>query len=161
MWMVYICYPFASPGPVFCLLLRVSSDYAQPITGQVTEVTCPVIGRAQPELAPSKRQKTGPVLGPPYDYPNGCEVILKDMGKAMSLFNLRMDVLSQDILKSRSREIRVYFFLNWTGIGLKFGRHIGSGAAEMSAKCQSDTIIITPNRAASRLHAFETSTLMI
>ena len=35
-----------SPGPVFCLLLRVSSDYAQPITGQVTEVTCPVIGRA-------------------------------------------------------------------------------------------------------------------
>ena len=27
---------------------------------QVTEVTCPVIGRAQPELTPSKRQKTGP-----------------------------------------------------------------------------------------------------
>ena len=34
-----------------------SSDYAQPITGQVTEVTHPVIDRAQPELAPSKRQK--------------------------------------------------------------------------------------------------------
>ena len=49
-----------SPGPVFCLLLGVSSDYAQPITGQVTEVTCPVIGQAQPELTPSKRQKTGP-----------------------------------------------------------------------------------------------------
>ena len=48
------------PGPVFSLLLRVSSDYAQPITGQVTEVTCPVIGRAQPELTPSKRQKMGP-----------------------------------------------------------------------------------------------------
>ena len=47
-------------GPVFCLLLRLSSDYAQPITGQVTEVTCPVIGRAQPELTPSKRQKMGP-----------------------------------------------------------------------------------------------------
>ena len=47
-------------GPVFCLLLGLSSDYAQPITGQVTEVTCPVIGRAQPELTPSKRQKTGP-----------------------------------------------------------------------------------------------------
>ena len=50
-----------------CTLLMVdfggqwqSSDYAQPITGQVTEVTCPVIGRAQPELTPSKRQKTGP-----------------------------------------------------------------------------------------------------
>ena len=50
-------------GPVFCLLLRVSSDYAQPITGQVTEVTCPVIGWAQPELTPSKRQKTGPDFG--------------------------------------------------------------------------------------------------
>ena len=40
------------PGPHFCLLLRVGSDYAQPITGQVTEVTCPVIGQAQPELTP-------------------------------------------------------------------------------------------------------------
>ena len=49
----------ASPGPVFCLLFRVNSGYAQPITGQVTEVTCPVIGWAQPELTPSKRQKTG------------------------------------------------------------------------------------------------------
>ena len=47
-------------GPIFCLLLSLSSDYAQPITGQVTEVTCPVIGRAQPELTPCKRQKTGP-----------------------------------------------------------------------------------------------------
>ena len=48
-------------GPVFCLLLWESSDYAQPITGQVTEVTCPVIGQAQHELStPSKRQKTGP-----------------------------------------------------------------------------------------------------
>ena len=46
--------------PVFCLLLWVSSDYAKPITGQVTEVTCPVIGRAEPELTLSKRQKTGP-----------------------------------------------------------------------------------------------------
>ena len=50
------------PGLVFCLLLEVSSDYAQPITGQVTEVTCPVIGRPQPELTSSKTQKTGPVL---------------------------------------------------------------------------------------------------
>ena len=48
------------PGPVFCLLLGVGSDYAQPITGQVTEVTCPVIGWAQPELTRSKRQKTDP-----------------------------------------------------------------------------------------------------
>ena len=47
----------ATSGPVFCLLLRVSSGYAQPITGQVTEVTCPVIGWAQPEITPSKRQE--------------------------------------------------------------------------------------------------------
>ena len=55
---VYWCI-YASPGSIFCLLLGVSSDYAQPITGQVTEVACPVIGRAQPELTQSKRQKTG------------------------------------------------------------------------------------------------------
>ena len=34
------------PGPIFCLLLWVSSGCAQPITGQVTSVTCPVIGWA-------------------------------------------------------------------------------------------------------------------
>ena len=47
-------------GPVFCHLLGVSSDDAHPITGQATEVTCPVIGRAQPELTHSKGQKTSP-----------------------------------------------------------------------------------------------------
>ena len=31
-------------GPVLCLLLRVSSGFARPITGQVTSVTWPVIG---------------------------------------------------------------------------------------------------------------------
>ena len=48
------------PGPVICLLLGVSPDYAQPITSQVTEVTCHVVGQAQPELAPSKMQNTNP-----------------------------------------------------------------------------------------------------
>ena len=47
-------------GPFCCLLLGVSSGYAQPTTWQVTEVACPVIGRAQPEPTPSKIQKTGP-----------------------------------------------------------------------------------------------------
>ena len=57
------------------------------------------------------------------------------------------DVLRQDLAKSRSREIRVQ-----TGyIALKFDRHLGSTAAEMPVKFQSDTIIITPNLAASRL----------
>ena len=65
-WIYTFCLPgnntanISWPGPVFWLLLGVSSDYAQPITGQVTEVTCPVIGRAQSELTPSKRQKTSP-----------------------------------------------------------------------------------------------------
>ena len=45
------------PGP-FSIFCPVRSDYAQPITGQVTEITCPVIGRAQHELTPSKGQKT-------------------------------------------------------------------------------------------------------
>ena len=54
-----------SPGAVFCLLPRVRWDDAQPITGQVTEVTCPVIGQAQLELTPSKRQKMGPHGGGP------------------------------------------------------------------------------------------------
>ena len=34
------------PGPVFCLLLGVSSGCARPITGQVTSITWPVIGWA-------------------------------------------------------------------------------------------------------------------
>ena len=50
-----------SPGPVFYILLGVSSDFAQPITGQVTEVTRHVIGSAQPELTLRKKQKMGPV----------------------------------------------------------------------------------------------------
>ena len=37
-------------GTVLFLLLGESSDYAQPITGQVTEVTCPVVGRSQSNL---------------------------------------------------------------------------------------------------------------
>ena len=59
-WLIIIEVMCHLPEPVFCLLLGVSSDYAQSVTGQVTEVTCPVIGRAQPELTPNKRQKTGP-----------------------------------------------------------------------------------------------------
>ena len=61
-WMSDDARIYTAPGPVFCLLLGVSSDYAQPITGRVTKVTCPVIGQAQPELTPIKRHKTGPEL---------------------------------------------------------------------------------------------------
>ena len=54
-----------SPGSVFCLLPGVTSGCARPITGQVTSVTWPVIGWAQPELTPSKKQKTAPDLTNP------------------------------------------------------------------------------------------------
>ena len=37
-------------------------------------------------------------------------------------------------------------------VALKFGRHLGSSAAEMPVKFQSDMTIITSNLAASRLH---------
>ena len=46
-----------APGPVFCLLLGVSSGTAGPITGKITSVTWPVNGQAEPELTQSKRQK--------------------------------------------------------------------------------------------------------
>ena len=41
---VIIMLRIISPGPIFCLLLGVSSGCAQLITGQVTSVTWPVIG---------------------------------------------------------------------------------------------------------------------
>ena len=64
------------------------------------------------------------------------------------LFTKRTDVLLQDRVKSRRREIRVKTFR----IARKFDRHLGSNAAEMPVKSQSNTIIITSNLAASRLH---------
>ena len=44
-------------GPVFCLLLGVSSDYAQPITGKVAEVTSPAIGHAHSLSLPEQETK--------------------------------------------------------------------------------------------------------
>ena len=58
-------------GPISCLLLGISSDYARPITGQVTEVTWPVIGWAQPEFTPSDTRKTSPgvtIVGSPFTF---------------------------------------------------------------------------------------------
>ena len=64
------------------------------------------------------------------------------------LFTKRTDVLPQDLMKSRSREIRVDTF----PIALKFDRQLGSSAAEMPVKFQSDKIIMTSNPAVSRFH---------
>ena len=63
------------------------------------------------------------------------------------LFTKRTDLLPQDLVKSRSREMWVYTFT----IALKVERHIGN-AVEMSVKFQSDTIIVTSNLVASRRH---------
>ena len=59
----------------------------------------------------------------------------------------RTAVLPQYLTKSQSRKIRVQIF----PIGPIFERNLGSTAAEMPVKFQSDTIIITLNLAASRL----------
>ena len=53
----------------------------------------------------------------------------------------RTVVLPQDLVKFRSREIQIQTFQ----ITLKFDRHLGSSAAEISVKFQNDIIIITPN----------------
>ena len=62
--------------------------------------------------------------------------------------NIRKDVFSWDLVKSRSHEIGT---LNCR-IALKFDRHIGSTAAEVPVKFQSDRIILNTNLAASRLN---------
>ena len=48
---------------------------------------------------------------------------------------------------SRSREIGYYN----DRIALKFDRHLGSGAAEVPVKFQSDGTSLNPNLAASRI----------
>ena len=50
------------------------------------------------------------------------------------LFTKRMDVLPQYLMKSRSHEIGWFNYR----IDLKFDRHLGSAAVEVSVKFQSD-----------------------
>ena len=61
--------------------------------------------------------------------------------------NIRKDVLSQDLVKSRSSEIGG---LNCR-IALKFDRHFGSCTAEVPVKFQSNRTILNTNLAASIL----------
>ena len=61
------------------------------------------------------------------------------------------NVLLQDFVKSRSREIRIYTFL----VTLNFDRQLDSRTAEILVTFQSDTIIRKSNLAASRLHGFD------
>ena len=62
--------------------------------------------------------------------------------------NIRKVVLSSDLVKSRSHEIDT---LNCR-IALTFDRHIGSNAAEVPVKFQSDRTILNTNLAATRFH---------
>ena len=52
-------------------------------------------------------------------------------------FNIHKDVLFQDLVKSRIHEICIKNF----PIALKFDRHLGSTAADVPVKFQSDAII--------------------
>ena len=63
-------------------------------------------------------------------------------------FTKRTDFLPKDLVKSRRHEIKCYN----DHIGLKFDRHLGSAAAEVLVKFQSDWKSLNPNPVASRLH---------
>ena len=64
------------------------------------------------------------------------------------LFTKRTDVLPQDLVKSRTREIGYYN----DRIAFKFDRHIERAVVEEPVKFQSDWKSLNPNLAASRLH---------
>ena len=68
--------------------------------------------------------------------------------KAGPHYNIRSDVLSWDLVKSRSRETGS---LN-NRMALKFERHINRSTAEMLVKFQSDRTIVDTNLTESRLH---------
>ena len=64
------------------------------------------------------------------------------------LFTKRYYVLPINLMKSRSCEIECYN----DRFALKFDRHLGSVAAEVPVKFQSNWKSLNPNLAASRLH---------
>ena len=66
--------------------------------------------------------------------------------EAGPIFTKWRDVLPQDLVKSRSREIGCCN----NPVALKFDRHLGSDAAESPVKFQSDWKSLNPNLAASR-----------
>ena len=122
-----------SSGLVFGLLLRVCSDYAQPITGQVTELTCPEIGQAQPELTPSKRQETG----------RGLRAILQYLFKisilemSLRIMNLRLQpYLLMSWIASKTQEYVVgwgffSFLNNKTSQVIKLQLRVSQGYVEL------------------------------
>ena len=111
-WVTHICVSnltiigsiFTLPGLIFCLLLRVSSDYAQPITGQVTEVTCPVSGQAQPELTLSKRQRMGPGHQQEMDWPS------YKTGRFLSYLDSEFQLCFVSMLQN-DRKFKLYIYI--------------------------------------------------
>ena len=81
-----------------------------------------------------------------YDLYISC--VLSTFSTSGPLFTKQTDILPQDLVKPRSREIGCYN----DGICLKFDRHLGRAAAEVPVKFQSDWKSLNPNLAASRLH---------
>ena len=65
-----------------------------------------------------------------------------------ALFTKRQDVLPPNLVKSRSHKIGCYDDC----IALKYDRCLGSAAAEMPVKFESDWKSLNPNLVASRLH---------
>ena len=63
------------------------------------------------------------------------------------LFTKRMDILPLNLVKHRNSEIVCYT----DGIALQFDRHLGSTAANVPVKCQSNWKILNPSLAALRL----------
>ena len=64
------------------------------------------------------------------------------------IFTKRTDILQQDLMKSQNHGIGCYNIR----IAPTFERHLGSAAAHVPVKFQSNGKIINPNLAASRLH---------
>ena len=64
------------------------------------------------------------------------------------LFTKRIDVLPHDLVKSENREIGCYN----NHITLKFDSHLGSVAADVPVKFQSDRKSLNPNLPPSGLH---------
>ena len=65
----------------------------------------------------------------------------------MASFTKRTDVLPQDLVKTRSREVRVQNFL----MKLKFCSNLGNRSANKPVKLQSDTFTMISNFEASKL----------
>ena len=107
------------------------SDYAQPITGQVTEVSCPVIGWAQPELTVSKRQKMFPVQGQQSGWLD-CS-ILTHWGRVTLICVCKLTIIGSD--NGLSPEWRQAII--WTNAGILLIGTLGTNFSEILIEIQT------------------------